>query len=181
MLKYYAKLFVMAWIAFFLGALYANLNIMDGREAVTESIVIGAFVGLAVAGLVGTFHIRRARKIAGAEQGEDIYSLSQKRQLRLPMEADKAFTLLQHYFAEVAAFKMTGADKIAGTISGRTPFVYFRTMGNNVSAEVKPDGAGGSVVSIASAPIMPLALTDFGDNLRIVTELKKYLLGSANL
>lgn len=181
MIKYYFKLFFLSWVIFFLGTLYANINIMDGHEAVSEGLMLGALAGLAVSGFVGTFHVRRARKIAGGTRAGDIYSLSQTSEVRLPMDTDRVFSLLQHYFEEVARFNVTGADKIAGTISGRTPMVYFRTLGNSVSAAVKPDGAGGSVVTITSKPFFPAALTDFGDNLKIVMEMEKYLLGSAHI
>jgi hypothetical protein len=181
MLKCYLKLFFLSGLFFFLGALYADINIMEGQNAVTEALALGAVMGLVISVALGTMHIMRVRRIAPGKRAWDIYSVKQKSELHLPLEPDRAFSLLQQYFTEVAHFNVTGADKIAGTISGRTPLVYFRTLGNSVSADVKADNAGGSLVSITSKPLLPATLTDFGDNLRIVTQIEKYLLASSQL
>jgi len=181
MVKCYAKIFFLSGLFFFFGALYADLNLLEGREAVTVALLLGVFIGLAFSGFVGTFHIMKVRRIAGGKRARDIYSVKQESELRLPMEPDRVFTLLQQYFMQVAHFSVTGADRLGGTISGRSPMVYFRTLGNTVSASVVSDNAGGSLVRISSKPLLPAALTDFGDNLRIVMEMEKYLLGSAQL
>jgi hypothetical protein len=181
MLKCYAKIFFLSGIFFFFGALYANVNIMDGREAVGEGAALGAFAGLATAGFVGSFHIIKVRRLASGKRRGDIYSLKQVSELRLPLAPDRVFALLQQYFSEVARFNVTGADKLAGVIAGRTSMAFFKGLGNVVTAEVKSDGAEGSAVTIVSKPLLPAGFTDFGENLKIVMDMERYLLGSAHL
>ncbi|MCM2268091.1 MAG: hypothetical protein NDI60_10015 [Elusimicrobiales bacterium] len=174
MLKTYAKIFFWGTFFFFLGTLAANLNMLEGLDSILQELLTSLVFGAAMSAAMGTMHIRAARKAAGDKPEGDIYSPRQARQFRLGLPPDRVFHLLSHYFTEVARYKVTGSDPVAGSITARTPSVILRSMGSRVEAAVARDGEG-SLVTLKAAPWLPPAVADFGENLRIVLAAEKHL------
>lgn len=174
MIKCYARLFGLAGFFFFLGTLFSSLNMLGGPDSMLEGLVSSLFFGAAVAAVLGTVHIRKVRKLAGEKREGDIYAPAQARELRLAMEYNRAFALALHYFKEVAGFSVTGSDQTAGRISARTPMIFFRTLGNNVTADLR-GVEGGTLVALRSNPVLPGGLPDYGANLKIVMDAENYL------
>jgi hypothetical protein len=174
----YARIFGLGAFFFFLGTLVANLNMLEGLDSILDGLVVAGLFGAISSAVIGTIHIKRVNKLAGPERKGPIYAASQTSELRLPVDYDKAFNLVSHYFKEVAGLNVTGADPVAGKIAARTPMVMFRSLGNTVTAELRA-AEGETAVILRSSPVLPLGIPDYGATLKLIMDAETYLRGSS--
>jgi len=173
MIKSYARIFAITGTLFFLGMFFADLLVMAPRQALITALADGLMFGLLMALIMGTMQVVKARKAAGEERTADIYSTRQHLEFESPLDQERLYTALTHYFKGERGFTIAEADQGAGKISARTPF-SFLSSGNTVSVILEKSPRG-TLVKILSKPSFPTTLADYGENLRIVLGLRNHL------
>lgn len=177
MLKCYARIFLITGTLFCLGIFFSDLAFMTLKPALVEAISSGLLFGLVMTAIMGTLHIVRARKAAGADREGDIYAVRQRAELRTALPYDRLFAVVGHYLSEVAGFTITEKNHEAGVISARSKLT-FRTFGSKVTAALRKDGDSATLVTLSSRPLLGTTLADYGENLKIVREALDFLRAS---
>ena len=177
MLKCYARIFLITGTLFCLGIFFSDLAFMTLRPALVNAITSGLLFGLGMTAVMGTLHIIRARKAAGADREGDIYAVRQRAELRTGLPYDRLFAVVGHYFSEVAGFTITEKNHEAGVISARSKLT-FRTFGSKITATLRKDGESATLLTLTSGPLLGTTLADYGENLKIVREALDFLRAS---
>lgn len=176
MIKCYAKIFFITGSLFFLGMLFSNLSIMEFRPALANAVSLGILLGAAMALIMGTMHVVKAREAAAGEGGFDIYSVVQVRRLESTLPYDRLFDAVVHYLKGEGGCAVTGSDHDGGAVYARTPF-NFTTFGSSVTVRLEKRQEGPTLVTITARPASFSILADYGENLKLARGVAAYLKG----
>jgi len=178
MLKVYFKVFILMGAIFFFAFLIGNMiSMVEVVTSLETAAIMAVLGGTLLSAIMGTIHIRNARKVAGGPRETDIYSLTQVRQVKAKLPYDRAFSMVEHYFKEVAGYTLTNADHIAGLLEASpasgplpSPTVIF--------ASIRKEGEDAAEITLTVKPLLPGAAIDFGRNLIIAEKADAYLRAS---
>ncbi|MDA8130572.1 MAG: hypothetical protein M0011_03600 [Elusimicrobia bacterium] len=176
MLKYYAKIFVVTGIVFFLGIFFPALNIMPARRALAEAIANAIVFATALSLIMGTLHVVKARKAAAGETGRDIYSVRQSRSFESPLGRDRLFAAASSFLKGPLRCVITESDPAAGRLAAHTP-IDLATFGSSVGVRLEGTPEGPTLVTVVSKPLLFFMLADYGENLRISRAVEQQLRG----
>ena len=177
MLKCYARIFFITGTLCALGVFFSDLALMTARPALVNAIATGLIFGAGMTLVMGTLHIVKARKTAGDNIKGDIYTVKQRLELRSALPYDRLYSVLTHYFSEVADFTITEKNHESGIISARSRLT-FKTFGSKVTATLRREGDSATLLELVSKPLLGTTLADYGENLRIVREAEDFLRAS---
>lgn len=179
MIRTYARIFFITGPLFFLGMLFSNLAIMEARPALENALTLGLLFGTAMAAVMGTLHIVRARQAAAGETGRDIYALRQVREFESALDYERLFTTVTHYLEKTAGFTLTEKDQEAGRIAARSPF-NFNTFGSGITVRLEKRPGAPTLVRIISKPLVFTVMADYGENLKNARDLEEHLRASGH-
>ncbi len=178
MIKYYAKVFAITGLVFFLGMYFSDLNIMPAARAFADAAANAIVFAAALSLIMGTLHVVKARKAAAGETGGDIYAVRQSRSFGSPLGRDRLFAAASGYLRGSLGCVITESDPSAGSLCGRTP-IDLATFGSSVSVSFQGTPEGPTLVTVVSRPFLFFMLADYGENLRISRGLERHLRGLA--
>ena len=178
MLKVYLKVFVLMGAIFFFTFLAGNMiSMVEAVTALQTAALMAVLGGTLLSAIMGTVHIRTARKVAGGPRETDIYSLTQVRQVKAKLPYDRAFAMVEHYFKEVAGYKLTNTDHVAGTLEA-SPAAGFLPSPTVILASIQKEGEDASAITLTVKPLLPGVAVDFGRNLLAAEKADAYLRAS---
>lgn len=176
MIKCYAKIYFITGSLFFLGMFFSNMSIMEFRPALENAAAVGILLGAAMALIMGTLHVVKARQAAAGESGFDIYSVVQVRRLESALPYDRLFDAVLHYLKGEGGCTVTGSDHDGGAVYARTPFNLV-TFGSSVTVRLEKRQEGPTLVTITAKPVSFSILADYGENLKLARGAAAYLTG----
>ena len=177
MIKLYLKIFFVTGVFFSLWISFAGLGrlaTMPQGKALAVSLIFGAIFGLLLSLIMGTLHILKVRKIAGESREGDIYATTQRREIKSALSGDRLFTMLTHYLKEVARFSLTGLPGVSGKLEAVSR-VNLVTFGSRVTITIAQDERGASAINVSCKPRLMTTLVDYGESLKIVSDIARYL------
>ena len=178
MAGFYLRLFLVNFSAMFAGVAVINLLKMEPSAAFLGALYLAVFFAGFITFIVGPIHVLRSKKIAGAGYGPEIYRTHQSAEFSIGLDYDKLFSLAHRYLKEIAGFEILEADTRTRRITAKSP-ISLKAFGNFITLEFKDTNPILTNLKISSRPRHRLALIDYGENLKIVLDAKKYLLGNS--
>lgn len=176
MLKTYLKIFFITGILFFFGILFADMTLMPFRQALIGAVSSGLLFGLTMAAVLGTIQIRRVRAAARGERVPGMYDTAQYREIESSLGYDALFAAVTSYLKGTCGFRITGSDQAAGRVYAQGPFNIW-TFGISVQVRLEKREGAPTLVKIASAPMLPTLLCDYGENYKVARGLQDHLKG----
>ena len=178
MTGFYLKLFLVNFTAMFAGAAGCYLFKLEPPAALLAALYPAGLFAVLITFAAGPFHAAASKKIAGAACGAEIYRTRQSAELSIGLDYNELFSLVHRYLKEKAGFEIAEADTRTRRITARSP-ITLKTFGNVIIIEFDNTDPILTKLKILSRPRLSTTMLDYGENLKIVLDIRAYLLQNA--